>query len=198
MTIQIDAPSGTVDNDPAHDDGGGHHVDTSHGKPIVFFDMDGTLADFNRYADELRASGLVTGDKRPDCWPGIFAHLEPMPGALEAVNALKDDYELFIASTNPWLNDDGASEKLWWVKNWFGGDGPENPFFKHVILTHHKELLRGDYLIDDWPAHGASEFKGELIRFGSEAYPDWPSVVEHLKVKARGDRSPVASSDDGE
>jgi hypothetical protein len=174
-----------VNNDSsiARDDGSSHHVDTNHVKPIVFFDMDCTLADFNKYADELRASGLITGEERPDCWPGIFAHLDPVPGAVDAVDALKDDYELYIASTNPWDNDEGAREKLWWVKSWFGGSGPENPFYKHVIFTHHKELLRGDYLIDDWPAHGASEFKGELIRFGFEPYPDWPTVTRYLLGK---------------
>jgi hypothetical protein len=40
----------------------------------------------------------------------------------------------------------------------------------------------GDYLIDDRTANGAGEFKGELIQFATEKYPDWDSVLEYLNV----------------
>lgn len=160
-----------------------HFVDTTHSKPIVFIDLDGTLADFTGYADRLKMDGLVDVDERPDCWPGIFSQLKPMPGAVDAIATLAECYELYIASTNPWGNDEGARDKIAWVKRMFGGDGPENPFYKHVVLTHHKELLSGDYLIDDWPAHGATEFKGELIRYGSDDYPDWGAVTDYLLDK---------------
>ena len=166
------------------DEGNEHIVATTHDRPIVFFDMDGTLADFTGYADKLKRLHLVQGDSRPDCWPHIFRNLKPVTGAVEAVKRISDaGYEVYIASTNPWLNDEGAMDKIGWIKRWFGGDGPENPFYKRVILTHHKELLTGDYLIDDWTAHGAEQFKGTLIRFGSKEFPDWKTVTDWLVAR---------------
>ena len=35
-----------------------------------------------------------------------------------------------------------------------------------MIITHRKDLLIGDYLIDDRLANGAKDFKGKLLRFG--------------------------------
>ena len=51
---------------------------------------------------------------------------------------------------------------------------------KRLILSHHKHLNRGDYLIDDREKNGAKEFTGKLILFGGEKFPDWKSVVEYL------------------
>jgi hypothetical protein len=33
---------------------------------------------------------------------------------------------------------------------------------------------------EDRTKNGAGEFDGELIRFGSENFPDWDAVVEYL------------------
>ena len=52
--------------------------------------------------------------------------------------------------------------------------------YKRLIIAHHKNLLRGDYLIDDREKNGAKEFEGELILFGSEKFPDWRSVLKYL------------------
>ena len=35
-----------------------------------------------------------------------------------------------------------------------------------MFITHRKDMLIGDYLIDDRLANGAGNFKGELLRFG--------------------------------
>lgn len=43
-------------------------------------------------------------------------------------------------------------------------------------------LLRGDYIIDDRGKHGTSGFKGEWLRFGSQEFPNWESVLEYLQV----------------
>jgi len=40
----------------------------------------------------------------------------------------------------------------------------------------------GDYLIDDRTVNGAGEFKGELIQFGTEKFPNWEVVLDYLKV----------------
>ncbi len=60
------------------------------------------------------------------------------------------------------------------------GDTPEDPAYKRLILTHHKELNKGDFLIDDRDANGAGSFEGEHIWFSSPRFPDWKTVIEYL------------------
>ena len=67
--------------------------------------------------------------------------------------------------------------KRLWVAKYFD----EKLIRKRLILSHHKQLLIGDYLIDDRRFNGASEFQGEWIHFGSEQFPDWKSVLDYLQ-----------------
>ena len=65
--------------------------------------------------------------------------------------------------TSPWENATASSDKLAWVKKYLGKEA-----YKRLILSHHKHLNNGDYLIDDRDKHnGADKFKGELIVFDS-------------------------------
>jgi 5'(3')-deoxyribonucleotidase len=86
---------------------------------------------------------------------------------------------LYILSTAPWRNPTALNDKLAWIKKYFG-DGKDSVFYKRLIITHHKNLNQGDYLIDDRTKNGAGEFGGELIQFGSEKFPDWNSVIDYL------------------
>ena len=52
---------------------------------------------------------------------------------------------------------------------------------RRLILSHRKDLLKGDYLIDDRPNNGAADFEGELIKFGNEEFKDWKAVLNYLK-----------------
>lgn len=44
----------------------------------------------------------------------------------------------------------------------------DDVFHKKMIITHRKDLVEGDYLIDDRGKNGTSEFKGEWKIFGWE------------------------------
>jgi len=68
-----------------------------------------------------------------------------------------------------------TSDKLVWVKKYLGTHA-----YKRLILSHHKELNIGDYLIDDKLKNGADKFQGELIHFGSDKFPAWDAVVVYL------------------
>jgi 5'(3')-deoxyribonucleotidase len=52
---------------------------------------------------------------------------------------------------------------------------------RRLILTHRKDLLKGDYLIDDRPNNGAEAFDGQLLKFGGDSYKDWNDVLNYLK-----------------
>lgn len=148
----------------------------------IFVDMDNVLVDFSSAIAGLSSETLNEYEGRLDEVPGIFARMSPMTGAVEAFIELSRQAELFILSTSPWNNPSAWSDKLQWVQKYLG-----EPAYKRLILSHHKELMSGDYLIDDRYANGAFDFDGELIRFGSERFPDWESIRSYLKSQSARD-----------
>ena len=151
--------------------------------PSLFFDMDNVLVNFQSGINRLDEQTKQKYEGHLDDVPGIFALMDPMPGAIEAVQKLRERYDLYILSTAPWKNPTACNDKLAWVKKHFGGEEGD-VFYKRLILTHHKDLCHGDYLIDDRPkSNGADKFTGEVIHFGSERFPNWDAVVEYLMGK---------------
>lgn len=144
----------------------------------VYFDMDNVLVDFASGIARLDEDTRKEYEGRLDEVPGIFALMDPMPGAIEAVHRLAERFDVYILSTAPWKNPSAWADKVAWVTKYF-----DDVFHKRLILSHHKDLLKGDFLIDDRPKHGADTFEGEWIQFGSDSYPDWPSVVAYLESK---------------
>ena len=141
----------------------------------IYIDMDNVLVDFKSGIDRIDEATRMAYDGRLDEVPGIFSLMDPMPGAIEAVHRLAEKYDLFILSTAPWKNPSAWADKVSWVTKYLG-----DVLEKRLILSHRKDLLKGDYLIDDRPKHGADTFDGEWIRFGSAPFPDWKSVLEYL------------------
>lgn len=152
---------------------------TENMKKIVYIDMDNVLVDFKSGIDRLSDEIKKEYENRLDDVPGIFSLMNPMPGAVEAVNKLATYYDLYVLSTAPWKNLSAWSDKATWIQQYFG-EGPDGIFYKRLIISHHKNLNRGDYLIDDREKNGAKDFSGELLLFGSERFPDWNSVTEYL------------------
>lgn len=144
-------------------------------KKRIFVDMDGVLVDFESALDLLPDEVKVQYEGRLDEIPGLFAMMRPMPGAIEAVHRLQEHFDLYILSTAPWKNPSAWSDKVEWITRYL-----DDVFHKRMIITHCKNLCKGDYLIDDRGKNGTSEFEGEWIRFGSEEFPDWESVVQYL------------------
>ena len=149
-------------------------------KLIMYIDMDGVLVDFESALTKVSPEMLEKFAGEYDNIPGIFALMDPVPGALEAVDRLKEKYDLYILSSSPWENPTALGDKLAWVKKYFGGEGRENIFFRKVIFSSVKHLNRGDILIDDRTANGAGDFLGRHIHFGSSEFPNWQSVLNSL------------------
>ena len=70
-------------------------------KPIIYIDMDGVLVDFTSALTKVPPETLEKFAGEYDNIPGVFALMDPMPGALEAVDALKEKYDLYILSSSP-------------------------------------------------------------------------------------------------
>lgn len=144
-------------------------------KKVLYVDMDNVLVDFPTGIARLDKDTLETYSGKYDEVPGIFSRMDPLEGAIEAFILLAKKYDTYILSTAPWRNPSAWTDKLLWVQKHLG-----EAAHKRLIISHHKNLNRGDYLIDDREKNGAGEFGGELIRFGSEQFPDWKSVLKYL------------------
>ena len=137
--------------------------------------MDNVLVDFKTGIDRISSYNKKEYEGRYDEVPDIFSLMDPMKGAIDSYNQLSSQYDTYILSTSPWDNSSAWQDKILWVKKYL-----EKSAYKRLILSHHKNLNRGDYLIDDRLKNGADKFIGEHIHFGTEQFPDWKSVLIYL------------------
>lgn len=147
-------------------------------KKILYVDLDNVLVNFQSGIDKLSEEIKRKYEGRMDEVPDIFSKMFPMKDAIKYYEELSKHFDTYILSTSPWENPSAWSDKLNWVKKYLG-----KAAHKRLILTHHKNLNVGDYLIDDRTKRGADKFVGELILFGSDKFPDWISVKEYLLNK---------------
>ncbi|MDO6803032.1 hypothetical protein Q4595_11285 [Wenyingzhuangia sp. 1_MG-2023] len=151
-------------------------------KKKIYVDMDNVLVNFKTGIEKLEKNVIDEYEERLDEVPNIFSLMEPYPNAIDSVYKLSKKYDMYILSTAPWLNPSAWVHKLEWVHKHFGKE-KESLFYKRLIISHHKNLNIGDYLIDDRPNNGAKDFKGEWIHFGSLDFPNWNIVTEYLLSK---------------
>ena len=144
---------------------------------LLYIDLDGVVADFVSAMNTHPKKNISPYDEHPDTIPHIFRGLKPINGAISAVNALIESsiYEVYFLSTAPWGNPSAWTDKRLWLEEKFG-----EKINRKLILTHRKDLVKGDILIDDRPNNGAKDFEGELIKFGSTEYPNWNAVLDYL------------------
>jgi 5'-nucleotidase len=156
---------------------------------IIYVDLDGVVADFDKaiksFCPELETSDnmkdyLVRADKVnkiAEANPNIFENLETIEGAIEAVNKLMDEYEVYFLSTPMWNVPESWMGKRIWIEKHFGKRA-----HKRLILTHRKDLAIGDILIDDRLRNGADKFEGEHIHFGKAPFENWSKVIKYLEI----------------
>ena len=157
-------------------------------KKILYIDMDGVLVNLGDEITRWFDAHPHLRDKfkkNPDHITGLFRFPKPIQGAVDAITKLHNSgkYDMFIATSSPWGNPEALTDKRYWIEYYFG-----EIFHKRLITTHRKDLLIGDYLIDDRLKNGAGDFKGKLLRFGFDwennnspnDYPDWDSILDYL------------------
>lgn len=148
----------------------------------VYVDLDNTIADFesgvrNSSTEERAQYGIdEKGKDHTDEIPGLFSRMIPIDGAVEGFKFLAEHFDTYILSTAPWNNPSAWRDKLEWVKLHLG-----DAVYKRLILSHHKDLLRGDYIIDDNTKNGVAEFQGTHIHFGQGEFKDWTAVIAYFK-----------------
>ena len=141
----------------------------------IFIDMDGVIADFEKASNEFLRIHCKTN--RPDKWVD-YRNLDVIEGAIEAVAKLNADHEVFIASTPPWTRPEVWGHKREWI-------GEHFPYLKRrIILTHRKDLLIGDILIDDSRFRGQPDFQGEWFWFNKNwNNKNWEACMKWIYKK---------------
>lgn len=142
--------------------------------------MDNVLVDFQSGLDRIDEKTKEEYKGHEDDIPGLFSTMPPWPGAIEAFEFLVQHFDIYILSTAPWNNPSAWIDKRKWVEKYL-----PKAAYKRLIITHHKNLNKGDYLIDDRLKHGVIEFEGEHIHFGKGEFKEWQCVIDYLCEKEK-------------
>ena len=137
--------------------------------------MDGVLVEFNSGINKLSETLKADYINKYDEAPGIFALMDPIKGAIDAFNKLAELFDIYILTASPWLNSTALQDKREWVEKHLGEKAK-----KRLIFSHHKNLYKGQFLIDDREANGVKEFEGEHIHFGTQKFANWEKVLKYL------------------
>jgi 5'-nucleotidase len=137
--------------------------------PHIWSSFHGTIHDFQieKNFDHIHQETILNIRRATR----FFASLPPLPGAIDALEALHQmGHHVFIV-TAPIRTPHSASEKLEWVTKHLGAN-----WTLRTILTRDKTLVRGDVLIDDNP-----EVLGALPPLWEHIYFDQPYNQEGTK-----------------
>jgi len=144
---------------------------------ILYVDMDDVLCAFSKTKN--MALEIDPNQEYPHSVRGFYENLEPLEGAIDALNALRNraEYEVYILTAPSVFNPLSYTEKRNWVEKHIGFE-----MLNRLIISPDKSLLRGDILIDDrLNGHGQDKFEGRHIHFGSDEFPHWDAVLMELE-----------------
>ena len=138
----------------------------------IFIDMDGVLSDFKKAANE------IPEEKHPELVLD-FSTFDIIPGAKDAIAKLLDmGHDVYIASTPPWNNPEAWGQKRNWINEHFPA------LNRKLVLTHRKDLLIGDVLIDDTTYRNQKDFNGLFIHFGlGSKKMNWLQITDMFEKK---------------
>ena len=122
----------------------------------------------------------------------FFADLAIIPGAIETLEALSKEHELFITTAAMEVPNSFAAKYEWLLKHL--------PFIntQHFVFCGDKSIVQADYLIDDNVRH-FKRFKGKGLLFDAPhnrfvdynpRVKSWQEVAEFFGITA-----PIASSE---
>jgi 5'-nucleotidase len=155
-------------------------IEKKHGRKLMYIDMDGVVADFDKgavaWAANLGISPEQFIEQKRYRQPNFYFELELIEGAKEAIQELDTMYEIAFVSAPSWGNPHSFTEKRLWIEKYFGQWAK-----KRMDLSFRKGNYMGHVLIDDRTKYGAGDFIGEHIMFGTEPFKSWPDVVQYLK-----------------
>ena len=149
-------------------------------KMILYVDMDNVMCDFSGAKErELWGNPDIA---HPQSQFDFFRKLYEINGAVDAlIDFAEAGIDVYILTAPSTMNPMSYTEKMLWVRDHLG------PWWvERLIISKHKHLNVGDYLVDDMASGcGQEKFEGELIQFGSERFPNWQVVKDYVLGKIR-------------
>lgn len=143
---------------------------------IIYIDMDGVLADYDKAFAEVRSAQPEVN--YPQSLPQFFENLEPIDGAIDAYFKLCQEHDVYILTAPSNRNPLSYTEKRLWIENHLGFEATER-----LIICSNKGLLKGDVLIDDnIDGKGQENFEGQVLHFGSEQYYKWTNIIQKISA----------------
>tara|TARA_R110000737_G_scaffold213289_3_gene230422 strand:- start:87 stop:611 length:525 start_codon:yes stop_codon:yes gene_type:complete len=148
-------------------------------KKIVYFDMDGVLCKFRKkFKEEIEKNPKI---QFPQATYGFFENLEPHDYMVALYKALakNDAFDVHILTAPSYMNPMCYTGKRVWVEKHLGLEAAER-----MVITGYKNLLKGDYLIDDNASgKGQDMFEGNLLLVHENEHNNNDgSVIEILEV----------------
>lgn len=148
-------------------------------KPVLLIDMDEVLCDF--YNHPIFPFVQRKHDRpymhRMMCNLDFWTGLKPIEGSLEAVKEIlkSDRFDVYICTKPVKEAPECYKGKAMWIDKYL----PE--LIGKIIMCQNKDMVRGDYLIDDnlIYKHG---FKGKFIHFKRDipSTEMWEKVIQIL------------------
>lgn len=140
----------------------------------VMVDMDHVLCDFDKRWAEVKIEHPDLA--YPQSLPGFFAELDPIEGGVESYKWLSENFDTWILTRASYKNPHCYTDKRLWVEKHLGIE-----VCPRLIICSEKGLLKGDYLVDDypWPKFGGTQLK--FGRYGE--YKTWRAVTDYFKQK---------------
>lgn len=136
--------------------------------------MDGVMANFKKGIFKyLRENKDVD---YPQKYEDFWVNLEPIKGSLEAWRWFNTHpkIEPYILTAPSELNPACYSGKRIWVEKNLG-----EKYVNKLIITPHKNLNKGDFIVDDTLQKGVDKFEGKHFHF---AYPwTWEQIIIWFK-----------------
>jgi len=142
---------------------------------VIFVDLDNVLCNYKKAY--LEAIEKYPEQAYPQAQYKFFENLEPIPGAVEGINFLRNHFEVFILTRPSVRNPLNYTEKRIWVE-----ENIDVGMCKRLILSYDKTVVRGDYLIDDNIHTGLFKPEWEHIHFGSEKFLTWDDVISYFEL----------------
>ena len=104
-------------------------------KEIIFVDMDDTICDYKSQYEKMHKLNPTV--KYPQSIKGFFVDMDPIPGALDAVNKLRKDFDVYILTRPSYKNPLCYTEKRIWIEKHF-----DLEFCDKLIISPNKEFIK--------------------------------------------------------
>ncbi|MDQ8181881.1 hypothetical protein [Pelagicoccus sp. SDUM812005] len=152
-------------------------TDTKQSEKVAYADMDNVFRD---YGSDRETKQEPEPDTRPlQNEPDFFRSLKPGKGAIDAVNELRQEYQVYTLIAPSARNPESRNEKGIWVEEHL-----DLEFTNKLITYPNKTLMTGGYLIGDH-ADGKWQENPErtLVHFGTKHCPEWDTDPKRFKIR---------------